>query len=68
MLIDINSLLSLSTQEQGKCIVDLQLKCTKAFFDLLIKKFNNKKIKSLVNFLLKDPRIKTNSLSMVLYN
>ena len=42
--------------------------CLNDFYKLIIKNFNNNKLKSMINDLLKNKNIKTNNLSMVFYN
>lgn len=68
MLININEYFNLIK----RCSNDYKFSelniCLEDFYKLIVKNFNNGKLKSMVNNLLKDKTIKTNNLSMVFYN
>jgi hypothetical protein len=69
MLINIDDLLNLTLS--GKCsnkfVFSEMSLCLNAFYQLILQNFENKSFKQLVNQLLKNKKLKTNSLSMVFY-
>ena len=67
MLANLDGLFALG----GKCSKDMiyfgDVECLKAFYDLIIKSFNNKELKEYIDKALTLGRMKTNKLVMVFY-